>query len=252
MPHLDQAVPFHFEGAGARVLLIHGFTGSPAEHRQLGEYLHREGDLTVRCDLLPGHGTCVEDLARTTWHDWYGRAREGYEEMAAGGAPVHVVGLSMGGTVALHLGTHVQPASLTVLSAPIYLTDWKLKFLPLMKYLVGAFPKPGRREDIKCPEAREAFVGYDADPPLGVASLLELMGHVRQDLSEIRSPTLLMHAVEDHRVPYGCMEAIRQGIGGSAPVTTVTLEDCYHVITVDQEKQTVFERTLAHIQAHAA
>jgi len=252
MAHLERAVPFSLEGDREdRVLLVHGFTGSPQEHLELGTRLNQAG-YSVRCDLLPGHGTSVKDLARTRWPDWYGAVRRAYDEMSADGRPVHVCGMSMGGTLTLHLATHVRPASITVFSAPIYLTDWRLKFLPLLKALVPAVPKPAAGEDIKDPEARREFVGYDADPPVAVASLIELLGHTRADLSEIRCPTLLMHARQDHRVPYGCMEAIREGIGEGAPVETLTFEDSYHVITVDQEKERVFAETLRHIEAHSA
>lgn len=252
MGNLERAVPFTMEGDRRdRVLLVHGFTGSPAELLGLGTYLNQHG-YTVRCDLLPGHGTQVSDLAKTTWHDWYGAARRAYDEMSADGSPVHVMGMSMGGTLTLHLGTHVRAQSLTIFAAPIFLTDWRLAFVPLLKHLVPAVPKPAAGEDIKDDEARKNFVGYDADPPRAVASLLELLDHVRADLGEIRSPTLLMHAREDHRVPYECMAAIAEGIGDSAPVRTVTFEDCYHVLTIDQEKDAVFLEALRHLEANAS
>lgn len=251
MANLERAVPFAFEGGPEKVLLIHGFTGSPAEMLELGTELNKAG-YTVRGPLLPGHGTKLEDLARVSWRDWVDCAHAAYLELAADGSPVHVCGNSMGGTLSLHLATHFRVASLTVYSAPIYLTDWRLKFLPVLKHLLPAVPKPREGENIKCPKARASFVGYDADPPLGVAQLLELIEHTKVDLGEIRSPTLLMHAVEDARVPYGCMKRIREGIGASAPVTEVTLTDCYHVITIDQEKQKVFAETLRHLRAHPA
>jgi esterase/lipase len=59
-----------------------------------------------------------------------------------------------------------------------------------------------------------------------------------------------MHATVDLRVPYGCMKVIQDGIGTSASVQAITLEDCYHVITVDREKQTVFEKVAEHIRAN--
>ncbi len=247
MANLERAIPFAFEGKGEKVLLVHGFTGSPDEMLDLGKYLNDQG-CSVRCDLLPGHGTKVADLSKTTWHDWYGAVRKAYLEMSADGSPVHVCGNSMGGTLVLHLATHFPVASVSAYSAPIYLTDWRLHFLPLLKHLVPGVPKPAEGENIKDDEARRRFVGYDSDPPLGVCSLIELIRHTREDLSEIRSRLLLMHAVEDQRVPYGCMQRIQEGVGDRAQVKAITLRDCYHVITIDREKQRVFEETLAHIR----
>ncbi len=45
-------------------LLVHGFTGAPDEMRPLGEALAAAG-FPVRAVRLPGHGTSVDDLART-------------------------------------------------------------------------------------------------------------------------------------------------------------------------------------------
>ena len=52
------------------VLLLHGFTGSPASMRPWGEFLATKG-YAVEVPLLPGHGTRWQDLNETTWRDWY-------------------------------------------------------------------------------------------------------------------------------------------------------------------------------------
>lgn len=52
--------PFFFEGDAindAGVLLLHGFTGSPAELRPLGEFLSRQG-YAAAAPLLPGMADC--------------------------------------------------------------------------------------------------------------------------------------------------------------------------------------------------
>ena len=74
---LAGAEPFsHTGSAEAGVLLCHGFTGTPQSLRPWGEYLAGHG-LTVRCPLLPGHGTTWQECNRTTWPDWYGAVRTG-------------------------------------------------------------------------------------------------------------------------------------------------------------------------------
>lgn len=52
----NDPAPFILTGGDDGILLIHGFTGSPAEMRPLGCYLHERG-LTVSAPLLPDHGT---------------------------------------------------------------------------------------------------------------------------------------------------------------------------------------------------
>ena len=65
--------PFSAKGSGARgsvgIALIHGFTGSPASLRPLGELLARRG-FTVEVPRLPGHGTTWRDMLRTRYDDW--------------------------------------------------------------------------------------------------------------------------------------------------------------------------------------
>ena len=67
--HLVGAEPFFLPGGRHGVLLIHGFTGLPAELRLLGAYLNERG-FTVLAIRLAGHGTTVEDLSRMEHEDW--------------------------------------------------------------------------------------------------------------------------------------------------------------------------------------
>lgn len=67
-PHLDPSA-FFLEGGATGVLLLHGYTGSPPEMRQIGDDLHARG-CTVSAPLLPGHGATPEALNRWRWTDW--------------------------------------------------------------------------------------------------------------------------------------------------------------------------------------
>jgi carboxylesterase len=50
------------------VLLLQGFTGSPASLRPWAAHLTGAG-FHVSAPCLPGHGTTWQDLDRTTWTD---------------------------------------------------------------------------------------------------------------------------------------------------------------------------------------
>src|SRR5436190_24109848 len=88
--------PFRFDGGPVGALLLHGFSGSPASMRPLGEFLAAHG-IAVSGPRLPGHGTSVDDLASTTWEQWLAEAETALGELESRSSAVVCVGLSMGG-----------------------------------------------------------------------------------------------------------------------------------------------------------
>ena len=101
MQVIDGAKTFLLEGSNRKaVLLIHGYTGTPSEMLPLGNYLNQLG-YTVLCRRLPGHGTSVGDLERTTAEDWYSAAKDACEGLLGRYEDVYVAGLSMGGVLAI-------------------------------------------------------------------------------------------------------------------------------------------------------
>src|SRR3954467_9592191 len=77
----------------------------------------------VELPLLPGHGTTVDDMNTTTWHDWSAAAEEALEKLQARvSGKVIVVGLSMGGSLTGWLGTrHPELAGLAFINAAVTL-----------------------------------------------------------------------------------------------------------------------------------
>src|SRR5262245_35255806 len=83
-------------------LLVHGFTGSPVNMDALRKCLEAQG---VRCavPVLAGHGTQPEDMAGTGWKLWQEDVRQAFDALRKESGPVAVVGLSLGGLLALDL-----------------------------------------------------------------------------------------------------------------------------------------------------
>jgi carboxylesterase len=95
MPIRPGAEPWSSDGDATGVLVLHGFTGSPASMRPWGEALAAEG-WTVRVPRLPGHGTTWQEMNRTRWEDWYGECERGLRELTSRCDRVFVAGLSTG------------------------------------------------------------------------------------------------------------------------------------------------------------
>ncbi len=90
------------EPRGAAVFL-HGLTDAPYSLRHLAEAYRARGFVAVAI-RMPGHGTVPAGLTRAAWEDWMAATRLAVREArarAGAGRPLHLVGYSNGGALAL-------------------------------------------------------------------------------------------------------------------------------------------------------
>jgi carboxylesterase len=245
--HLNPA-PFSLEGGPVGVLLIHGFTGSPPEMRLVGDYLHRRG-LTVSGPLLPGHGTCVEDMNRCQWTDWTGHVEEEMANLQARCETVFAGGLSMGSVLALYLAArHPELAGVIAYSPAVWPADQMLYLTPILKHLIPKSPK-SEDSDLSDPEADRRLWSYEQNPAFAAHEFLKLLRRVRRLLPQVTCPLLIVHSTLDRSIhPTSARRTYERA--GSADKDLVTLHNSGHCITVDSEWETVAEKTYAFIQTH--
>ncbi len=240
------AEPFDHDDGPVGVLLCHGFTGSPASMTPWARYLAERGH-TVRVPRLPGHGTTWREMNRTGWDDWYATVDASLTELAERCERVAVGGLSMGGALALRLA-EMRPDdvdALVLVNPVVDVKNWQLRLLPLLKWVVPA--TPGIGNDIKKPGTDE--VGYDRTPLKALASQLQGWRAIRADLGRITAPILVFRSTDDHVVDATSLPLIRDGVASSV-AEFVTLEDSFHVATLDHDAPLIFERSAAFIADH--
>src|SRR5215475_336047 len=109
MPVMPGAEAYAHDGSPTGVLLCHGFTGSPQSLRPWAEYLSEAG-LSVSLPRLPGHGTTWQEMSRTRWEDWFAEVNRAFDELQSRTDEIFVMGLSMGGCLALRLAEIHRPA----------------------------------------------------------------------------------------------------------------------------------------------
>ncbi len=242
------AEPFLFKGNSSGCLLLHGLTGTPAEMREMGEYLAGRG-LTVLGVRLAGHGTTLEDMEQTTWQDWYASAQEGLLKLSKECDEVFIAGLSLGGGLALYLAGRYRLAGLVAMAVPVNLNeDWRLKYIRYLKH-VTRFSSKGP-DDFHDPTAVRRHIGYDRVPSRCTESLLQFLTHLDDDLPKVQVPTLLMHSKHDTMAPPNNMPYIHRRIS-STDKEMVWLDNSGHVITEDCDKLIVFERTYRFVREHS-
>lgn len=241
MGNLHRAVPFFLRRGPVGVLMIHGYTDCPFTLESLGKRLASEGGYTVRCDLLPGHGTDPAELNRVTWRDWWESVLHAYDALAAECTRVYVMGLSFGGTLALHLAQHREPAGLVTLAAMLGSVDPRPYQAHWLRHLMAFVPKTAG-PDVS--EALADYVGYDTVPVGGVAQVMQLIAHVSDDLAQVRCPMLIVHGQNDRTVPLENARTIHDTVASTDKELVILPRSC-HVVTLDVEREILETRVLA-------
>lgn len=248
MPVLPGAEPYHHDGGEVGVLLCHGFTGSPQSLRPWAEFLARAG-LTVALPRLPGHGTTWQEMAHTRWEDWYSELDRSFADLGGRCREVFVMGLSLGGCMALRLA-QVHGAAVrgvVAVNPSIAMDNPLLRLAPLLKLVVPTVA--GVAGDIKKPGVTE--LAYGRTPVRAAATLPRLWSLVQHDLDKITQPVLVYHSVEDHVVKPTSVRLLRERLT-AGNLTVVELTDSYHVATLDNDAERIFAGSLEFVRTHAS
>ena len=247
------------------VLLIHGFTGSPASLRPWADHLAAAG-FRVRVPRLPGHGTSWQELNLTRWQDWYATVKRSYADLSAETSQIVVGGLSMGAALALRLAARQrvrerralhrsrrtdrpaeQPPTplvgLCLVNPALHNADPRLSFLPLLKQLTGSVA--GISNDIAQPFADE--VAYDRTPLRALSSMLQLWDLTIAGLHRVDQPILLFRSRHDHIVDPTSIRILRERVS-SSDITEHELQKSFHVATLDYDADFIFSESAAFIR----
>ncbi len=252
---------FYFEGGRRKgVLLIHGLTGAPVEMRFVGKLLNRMG-FTVHAPMLAGHCVDAETLTATTYEDWIDSLRAPLKRLQGEVDEVYTAGICVGGALGLMLAEQERGAiAKSVIYSPTLSYDgwampkWQRIANPLIKlgYHFKSLHKLKFEErapfGIKDERMRRFLVeGASMKgvlpyfPVIALYENMRLNSSMRKALPEMTVPTLLIHAREDDVSNPRNAERIKGLHGG--PCDLVYLDNSYHMIHVDQERDLVAQLT---------
>ncbi len=196
-------------------LVLHGFTSCSDSVNRVPARLMHHG-LPYRMPVLRGHGTQPEDLFGVTWHDWYADADAAFRDLRREVDHVIVIGLSMGGLVALHLAAaHQREVAAVVALAPAM--RFFNRYAPYAAYAAPVKPMwgdPNRDMGVGWgdPELGRQHGNYRQFPISAFASLYRYAQVVERQLPRITAPALLLHSRVDQTIPGAASEAVYRQI----------------------------------------
>jgi len=187
------------------VLLIHGFTSSPADFHELAEFLAGK-NITVYVPLLPGHGTHPRDLKETKYKDWTNAVQQSLDLLDT--EKKFVLGYSMGGTLALDLASKNDLNGVISINSAMFLANRYLPFIPIVKLAETYTSK--KAEDI-IQFIDEKRIVYDSIPLDSITELQKLINTVQ--LQKITEPMLIFQADSDKIVSPESASYIYNNVG---------------------------------------
>ena len=178
------------------IYIVHGFTSSTFETKELAKYLS-EKCYHTRTDNLPGHGTTVADCNTIKYREWLEFAEQKFAEMLAENDKMFIIGISMGAVLGMHLAT-LFPISGLVTAAPVFQfnDEKKLKWLnPWTKYFLPTLRKRALYD--KSVRNKLKFFGYNLYPMKALAEFVKMTPIIKTNINQITAPILILYSEND-------------------------------------------------------
>lgn len=263
VPHATPAcTPAHTSRSGA--LLIHGLGGTDHDFGAIRRRLAEAG-FETHAVCLPGHGTAPGDLSSIHAKAWIDDVTAKYRELAGQYDTLHVVGMCMGALIAALVCARERHrnGSLVVLAAPVYLDGWSLPWYRILRHVLYHVPllcgrmkvretepygirNPQVRRIVKARFARGDSFHYAWVPLACIREVDRLRRWLRRQAAYICCPTLIMHAREDELTSLRSASMLHRSIPDSR---LVVLENSYHMICVDNDRERVTRGVLNFLDA---
>jgi carboxylesterase len=233
------------------VLLLHGFGDTPQTLSLLARRLAKNG-YGVFAPLLPGHGRDMAAFRRARAEDWIETARHSLTRMCERYAVVSVVGLSMGGALAVLATAEVKTVASLVLIAPYLGMPMQIRLAAAVHWLWGPIAgeiNARNPRSVRDPIEREKNLAYGLVTGRTLHELAKVVRRSRKVLPEVTVPTLIILSKEDPRVPPAVGEFALRMLG-ARDKKLVWTEGAGHIITVDYGRERVFGEVQKWLQLH--
>jgi len=273
---------FFYKRGKIGVLMLHGFSSSPAEFRRLAKKL-AEKNITCYCPLMPGHGTSPERMTMIKWYQWQDFLNNQLKVMEENCNKIFLVGNSLGGNYAINMANKSDKIKGIVLMAtPIYVRGGRfskmvfaiLRSIKLFQKKISPtvdgkiYVRGGRfskmvfaiLRSIKLFQKKisptvdgkttyDRTYAYDVLPLKSVKEAFKVMKVSQNELKNVKSPVLIMQSADDYTLPKSNAMYIYNNIGSKKKkITYINLKQHVFLVYVHEK---VFQDTYGFIKANS-
>jgi carboxylesterase len=217
VPRDDRSFLFLQDGKAPACLLLHGANGTPAEMRDLGNYLYSRG-ITIYCPRMSRYD--VKNRL-VSWESWVTMAEGALRTALDYSQQTMVLGLGIGATITLVLNRLHTFKGMVLLAPALYpRLGFKGRMLDIVR--------------IVTPTLFYRFSGWNGE-------LNRAMENVRKTPGEIKAPALVLQAQDDQVISTKGLRVLRRRLANEKS-EVVLLPSGSHTITRSEARQDVFKR----------
>jgi carboxylesterase len=224
------------------VLVFHGAGDTPQTVRYLSEELFERG-FHVVVPLLPGHGRTIIEFSQVTADALTNAAFESYHALRDHHTWVGIIGVSMGGALAVQVAAATPDLPALGLVAPYLAMRPRALRLAMTSRIWGmvvpAF-ESAEGFSIRDPDERKKSLAYGAFTAGALRALHATVRRAVAALPRITAPTLVIQSREDNRIR---VEDAEQAFArlGAREKRLEWVTGAAHIITVDYGRERVIE-----------
>jgi esterase/lipase len=217
VPRDDRSFLFLHDKPAPTCLLLHGAKGTPAEMRELGNFLYSK-DYSVYCPRFSRSDTKERMVS---WESWVTQAENALTTVQMFTRDTIVIGLSLGGTIAMVLSKLQAPKALVLLAPALY----------PRKSIKTRFYELGR---IATPTLFYRLAGWNGE-------VLKAMDYAKKTTKKIPIPVLALQASDDSHLSNRGLKFIGRHTDHPGSEVKI-LPFGSHVLTRGEAKGEVFNR----------
>ena len=229
------------------VLVLHGFTSSLKTVDGLIPFVEKEG-MPWKMPTLRGHGTKYQDMKGVKAEDWYEDAEKALLELCDRDDvdKVVVVGLSMGGLVALELGMNHpdKVAGLATVAAAVRFKDPMSALTPVMAKIFSYWPSP---ESFNDPSRRVLCENYKKFSTDAFLSLYRYAARIEKDLPRLTVPIRVLQSKADTIIDPISANLVYTNVSSKHREISWFMKTG-HEMMQDMEAEAVFEDLIGYIK----
>ena len=239
----ERAKPFFYEAGDKLVILVHGFSSTPDDMRDLAKFLVSKG-YSAKAILLAGHGTTNwQDLERTSYYDWWKSLQDEVLTASQKYRKIYLIGYSFGANLAFDIAARYPDKidGIISLGISVYLKREILirRFLlPIFHFLFQRY----RKSYIKSSFLQEYLESgsYLFIPTKSIYDFYNFIKfYTKKELSRVQAPSLIIHSRDDAVTNPRSSEYVHARIG-SPKKELMILDEMNHNPISSQRKNLIF------------